>query len=87
MPSPRGRASAAPFSPPGGRPSSPPAAPPPSLPPQIKYSQLIDGLQRENIQVNRKILAELAGSEPYTFKALVSQVRFMRGLPEPPAAR
>lgn len=37
------------------------------------------GLQQENIQVNRKVLAELAANEPYSFKALVDQVRFMRG--------
>jgi hypothetical protein len=53
---------------------------PPLLPTlQIKYSQLIHGLQQENIQVNRKMLSELAVNEPYSFKALVDQVRFMRG--------
>jgi large subunit ribosomal protein L20 len=45
---------------------------------QIKYSELINGLQRENIQVNRKMLAELAANEPYSFKALVDQVKFMK---------
>lgn len=45
---------------------------------QVKYSQLINGLQQQNIQVNRKILAELAANEPYSFKALVDQVRFMK---------
>jgi large subunit ribosomal protein L20 len=45
---------------------------------QIKYSQLIHGLQLENIQVNRKMLAELAANEPYSFKALVDQVKFMK---------
>lgn len=58
----------------------PPFLSPIPLPPlQIKYSQLIHGLQQENIQVNRKMLAELAANEPYSFKALVDQVRFMRG--------
>lgn len=51
----------------------------PPLPLQVKYSQLIHGLKQENIEVNRKILAELAANEPYSFKALVDQVRFMRG--------
>ncbi len=37
------------------------------------------GLKQENIVVNRKMLSELAQSEPYSFKALVDQVRFMRG--------
>jgi large subunit ribosomal protein L20 len=36
-------------------------------------------LKEENIQVNRKMLSELAASEPYSFKALVDQVRFMQG--------
>jgi large subunit ribosomal protein L20 len=51
------------------------------LPPllQVKYSQLIHGLKTENIEVNRKMLSELAMNEPYSFKALVDQVRFMRG--------
>ena len=48
-------------------------------PPQVKYSQLIHGLKQENIAINRKMLAELAMNEPYSFKALVDQVRFMRG--------
>ena len=50
---------------------------------QVKYSELIHGLQQDNIQVNRKMLSELAATEPYSFKALVDQVRFMK---EQPAA-
>lgn len=46
----------------------------------VKYSDFINGLQQENIVVNRKILSELAANEPYSFKALVDQVRYMRGL-------
>jgi large subunit ribosomal protein L20 len=46
---------------------------------QVKYSQLIHGLKQENIEVNRKVLSELAMNEPYSFKALVDQVRFMHG--------
>ena len=34
---------------------------------------------RENVCVDRKILAELAVNEPHSFKALVDRVRFMRG--------
>ncbi|EFN53286.1 hypothetical protein CHLNCDRAFT_25913 [Chlorella variabilis] len=45
----------------------------------VKYSELIHGLKQENIQINRKMLSELAMNEPYSFKALVDQVRFMRG--------
>lgn len=64
------------------------AAPRPqsTLPPsQVKYSQLINGLQHENIAINRKMLSELAANEPYSFKALVDQVRFMKGTPKPAA--
>ena len=46
---------------------------------QVQYSQFINGLQKENIQINRKVLSELAMYEPYSFKALVDQVKFMRG--------
>lgn len=45
----------------------------------MRYSDFIHGLQDENIQLNRKMLSELAVNEPYSFKALVNQVTFMRG--------
>ena len=38
------------------------------------YSRLIAALKANNIGLDRKILAELAVSEPATFKALVAQV-------------
>jgi large subunit ribosomal protein L20 len=37
------------------------------------------GLSRENVRLNRKSLAELAMNEPFSFRALVDQVRFMTG--------
>lgn len=46
---------------------------------QVSYSRFIHGLQQENIQVNRKVLSELAMYEPYSFQALVEQVKYMRG--------
>ena len=46
---------------------------------QVSYSKLMYGLQQDNIQVNRKVLSELAVQEPFSFKALVDQVRMMRG--------
>ena len=46
---------------------------------QIAYSTFMHGLKEENIQVNRKVLSELAMQEPYSFKSLVDQVKFMRG--------
>lgn len=45
---------------------------------QVNYSRFIHGLQQENIQVNRKVLSELAMYEPHSFQALVEQVRFMQ---------
>ena len=45
----------------------------------VKYGEFINALARENVCVDRKILAELAVNEPHSFKALVDRVRFMRG--------
>lgn len=36
----------------------------------INYSQLICGLNRSNIVLDRKILSDLAQNEPFSFKAL-----------------
>jgi large subunit ribosomal protein L20 len=36
------------------------------------YGQLIAGLKAKNIEVDRKVLAELAVSEPAAFKAIVA---------------
>jgi large subunit ribosomal protein L20 len=41
----------------------------------IKYNQLIHGLTVKGIQVNRKMLSELAIADPAAFSALVNQVR------------
>jgi large subunit ribosomal protein L20 len=41
----------------------------------IKYSQLIAGLTRAGIQVNRKMLSELAIADAATFTAVVDQAR------------
>ena len=40
----------------------------------INYSQTIYALKRSNIGLNRKILSELAQNEPYSFKAVVSEL-------------
>lgn len=45
----------------------------------IKYSQLIDGLNKAGIQVNRKMLSELAIADMSAFKAIVEQARAARG--------
>jgi large subunit ribosomal protein L20 len=51
----------------------------------MPYSTFIHSLKEQNIQVNRKVLAELAMNEPYSFQALVNQVRAMKGLPAAPS--
>ena len=47
----------------------------------VKYSEFMHGLKEENVAVDRKILAEpRARTEPYSFKALVDQVKRMKGI-------
>jgi large subunit ribosomal protein L20 len=38
----------------------------------LNYSQFINGLKNAKIELNRKMLAELAVSEPTTFEAIVN---------------
>jgi len=39
----------------------------------VTYSRFIENLQRSNIQIDRKILAELANSAPEVFEKIVKQ--------------
>ncbi len=41
----------------------------------ISYSKLIDSLKKKNIEVDRKILANLAENNPETFKRILAQVK------------
>lgn len=41
----------------------------------LSYSRLIHGLKRAGVEINRKMLADLAVREPSAFEALVSQAR------------
>lgn len=41
----------------------------------LSYSQLMDGLNKAGIQIDRKNLADLAVSDPQAFSALVAQAR------------
>ena len=41
----------------------------------MSYSQFIGKLAAKNIDLNRKVLADLAMNEPESFKALVAQVK------------
>lgn len=41
----------------------------------INYSRFICGLNRSNINLDRKILADLAQYEPFSFKAVVDEIK------------
>ena len=41
----------------------------------ISYSKFMNGLKNKGIEINRKMLAELAVSDPEAFKSLVEQVK------------
>jgi large subunit ribosomal protein L20 len=41
----------------------------------LSYSQFIPFMQKANIHLNRKVLAELAAQEPFSFKAVVDVVK------------
>ncbi len=45
----------------------------------FKYSWFIDGLNKANIEINRKMLADLAVTNPEAFKALVETAKKARG--------
>jgi len=41
----------------------------------IKYSTFINGLKKVNLNLNRKVLADLAALEPDSFKEIVAKIR------------
>lgn len=41
----------------------------------MTYSQLMGALKKNNIELNRKVLADLAMNHPEAFKAIVDQVK------------
>lgn len=41
----------------------------------LSYSQLINGLRNKGIELDRKVLAELAVNNPASFKAIVESVK------------
>ena len=63
---------AAPSAPSGSSGSTPPSA---STTPSLTYSRLIDGLAKAGIEVDRKVLADLAVHEPAAFGAIVDQAK------------
>ena len=42
---------------------------------ELTYSRFIDGLSRSGVEVDRKVLADLAVREPEAFKALVGRAQ------------
>ena len=41
----------------------------------LTYSQFIDRLNKKGIELNRKVLADIAMNEPESFKALINSVK------------
>lgn len=41
----------------------------------LSYSQLINGLKKQGVQLDRKVLADLAVNQPAAFKAIVDQAK------------
>ena len=41
----------------------------------VSYSQLMGGLHKAGIEINRKVLADLAVNNPQAFKAIVDKVK------------
>ena len=41
----------------------------------LSYSKFIDALKKKNVEVDRKVLAEIAENEPTIFKKIVEQVK------------
>ena len=41
----------------------------------ITYAKFIDGLKKANIEINRKILSEIAFHEPAAFKSIVEKAK------------
>jgi large subunit ribosomal protein L20 len=48
----------------------------------VSYSRLIYGLNRSNLMLDRKILAEMAKNEPYSFKAVLDEIKSQVPLPQ-----
>lgn len=42
---------------------------------ELSYSKFVQGLKKANINLDRKVLAEMAFSDPNGFKAVVDQVK------------
>jgi len=52
----------------------------------LTYSRFIDGLARAQVMVDRKVLSDLAISEPAAFEAIVGKVKDALGAAAPASA-
>lgn len=41
----------------------------------LTYNKLINGLQKKNIELDRKILADIAARDPKTFEKIVAEIK------------
>ena len=41
----------------------------------MSYSQLMGALRKNEIEINRKVLADLAANNPEAFKAIIDKVK------------
>ena len=48
----------------------------------IPYNRFINSLNKSNIELNRKILSEMAKFEPYSFKSVLDEVKIQGNLKE-----
>lgn len=44
----------------------------------VSYAQFIPSLNHSGVSLNRKVLSELAATEPFAFKAIVDTVMVMK---------
>jgi large subunit ribosomal protein L20 len=44
-------------------------------PHELSYSKFINGLKKAKIELDRKILADLALNDPDTFKAIIKKIK------------
>eukprot|EP00823_Brevimastigomonas_motovehiculus_P009515 TRINITY_DN9190_c0_g1_i1.p1 TRINITY_DN9190_c0_g1~~TRINITY_DN9190_c0_g1_i1.p1 ORF type:complete len:191 (+),score=38.85 TRINITY_DN9190_c0_g1_i1:169-741(+) len=47
----------------------------------INYSELICSMKKEQIILNRKMMADLSTNEPYSFRSLVEHIRLSQSIP------
>jgi large subunit ribosomal protein L20 len=47
----------------------------------VSYSELIHGLKASHIDLNRKVLADMAANEPYSFKSVLDVVKMLEKMP------